>query len=120
MEVGNLKQAQASAISHSEPRFGREVYLNLRTALIAEMRCGTNWLRIDMGRRWAKRCKIVSAYAGQVDDERHLLLHCDKYSDLRSGVRGIENRRAVAFIRAAFKIRAGCLGSWKLGQNTQP
>ena len=73
-----------------KPSFGREVYLNLpyeQRTLIAEMRCGTNRLRIDMGRRSGEEVQdriCLVCGSGQVEDERHLLLHCDEYSDLRS------------------------------------
>lgn len=70
--------------------FGREVYLKLpyeQRTLIAEMRCGTNRLRIDMGRRWGEEVQnriCLVCGSGQVEDERHLLLHCEEYSDLRT------------------------------------
>ena len=58
--------------------FGREVYLKLpyeQQSLIAELRCGSNRLRIDMGRRSGEKVEeriCLSCGSGQVEDERHL------------------------------------------------
>jgi hypothetical protein len=57
---------------------GRFVMTNLRT--------GTNNLKIETG-RWIKQKeedrKCMTCMSGEVEDERHFMIDCEMYSDLR-------------------------------------
>ena len=69
--------------------WGREEYLGLPTeqrVLLAELRCGTNRLRVETGRWkqevWEDRICLLCG-SGEVEDERHVLLKCALYTNLR-------------------------------------
>ena len=72
--------------------WGREEYLDLSTeqrALIAELRCGTNRLRMETGRwqheEW-EECICMLCGSRQVEDERHILLKCPIYANFRESL----------------------------------
>ena len=72
--------------------WGREEYLDLSTeqrALIAELRCGTNRLRMETGRWqhevWEERICMLCG-SRQVEDERHILLKCPIYANFRESL----------------------------------
>ena len=75
-----------------KPKWGREDYVSLpmeSRQLIAELRCGTNRLRVETG-RWRREllehriCMLCGTR--QVEDERHVLLNCPIYGKLRPGL----------------------------------
>ena len=56
--------------------------------LLTSLRTGSNRLRIEAG-RWKKpkepleRRLCMSCMSGEIEDEKHLLLHCHAYQDLK-------------------------------------
>ena len=89
MEHWILEKAKVAVISYVKANFGREEYLKLpsdQRSLVAAMRCGNNRLRIDMGRRRKEKVQdriCLVCGSGQVEDEKHFLLDCVAYNDLR-------------------------------------
>jgi hypothetical protein len=70
---------------------GFESYLDWgdswRRSLMTKMRGGTNMLRIETG-RWAneaveeRKCRVCQT--GQVEDEKHFILDCSMYKEVRA------------------------------------
>merc|ERR1712081_87812 len=68
---------------------GKEKYLDVKDkmgrCLLARLRAGTNWLRIEQ-RRWvgeAREERICRVCNEEVEDESHFLRRCPEYKDLR-------------------------------------
>ena len=68
---------------------GKEKYLEVKDkmgrCLMARLRAGTNWLRIEQG-RWvgeAREERICRVCEGEVEDESHFLRRCPEYKELR-------------------------------------
>ena len=59
--------------------------------MLTSIRTGTNMLRIDAG-RWAQPREAVqnrvcrACMCGEVEDERHFILDCKAYENLRNGM----------------------------------
>ena len=57
--------------------------------LIAALRSGTNWLRVETG-RWSKEMvenrKCMVCASGSVEDEEHFLLRCPGYASQRKAM----------------------------------
>ena len=92
LEESNARQTKTSHISTSE---GLEDYLthpDVRARETTRLRGGTNELRIEKGRHRAtnrdhilhesERVCLICA-SGEVEDERHFLIDCAEYEDLR-------------------------------------
>ena len=68
---------------------GKEKYLDVKDkmgrCLLARLRAGTNWLRIEQG-RWvgeAREERICRVCNEEVEDESHFLRRCPEYKDIR-------------------------------------
>ena len=68
---------------------GKENYLDVKDkmgrCLLARLRAGTNWLRIEQG-RWvgeAREERICRVCNEEVEDESHFLRRCPEYKDIR-------------------------------------
>ena len=66
------------------PRVFDKEYHHKNVSMISKLRVSSHNLQIEMGRRAGTQKKDRKCHCGEIEDEQHFLVQCNKYIDIRS------------------------------------